>query len=164
LDHFNGLHIRDLSNDELAKQLMPQYLAAGVEPEMEFLTKIMPLIQTRLATLDDAPALTAFLFIDEIQIETEAIPGKGMDFKQTRNALEKSLELMEGLPAFEAELMDSPMRELADELGLKAGQLFTSLRNAVTGQQISPPLFESMELLGKERTFARINQAISKLS
>jgi glutamyl-tRNA synthetase len=164
LDHFNGLHIRDLSNDELAKQLLPQYLAAGVEPEMEILTKIMPLIQTRLATLDDAPALTAFLFKDEVNIDAEDIPGKGMDFDQTRNALEKSLELMKGLPAFEAELMDSPMRELAENLGLKAGQLFTSLRNAVTGQRISPPLFESMELLGKERTFARINQAIGKLS
>ena len=163
LDHFNGLHIRNLSAEELAQRLKPYYLAQDYHPTLEQLAEIVPLIQTRLATLDDAPELTAFLFKDSVDVAAEEIPGKGMDPSQTKFALESSLNLLKELP-FSAEAMDQPMRDLAEELGLKAGQLFTALRNAVTGQRISPPLFESMELLGQTETFKRLAAAITKLN
>ncbi len=163
LDHFNGLHIRAMSEENLAERLIPYFESAGIDTNVEVLLPMIPLIQNRMTTLDEGPQLTAFLFKDELQIEAEDLPGKNMSFEESVQALERCLSLLDSLAHFSAEEMDAPMRALAEELGLKAGQLFTLLRNAVTGQRISPPLFESMEILGKEKVFSRMELAIKRL-
>jgi len=142
---------------------MPYFESAEIQVSADDMRPIIPLIQSRMTTLDEGPVLTAFLFKDDIQITADELPGKNMSFVDSAQALEKSLSLLDALDQFSAEEMDTPMRALAEELGLKAGQLFTVIRNAVTGQKISPPLFESMELLGKEKVFSRMRGAVIKL-
>jgi glutamyl-tRNA synthetase len=163
LDHFNGLHIRKLSETELSQRLAPLFKDAGYDVTVEQLQKVAPLIQTRMATLDEGPQLAGFLFKDSIEVETEDFLGKNMTAEESMQAVKRSLKLLNSLSAFTAIEMEAPMRNLAEELGLKAGQLFGILRNAVTGQKVSPPLFESMELVGQEIVLQRLETAIQQL-
>lgn len=163
LDHFNGLHIRALPQAELAERLVPYFVKAGYGVKAGDLMPIVPIIQTRMTTLDEGPQLAGFFFKAEINPPTEMLIGKGLTAEASAGALRKALEIIEVLPEFTAASAEEPMRAVAEELGLKAGQLFTLLRNAVTGQEVSPPLFESMEIVGRETVMARLRSAISAL-
>lgn len=163
LDHFNGLHIRHLAEEELSERLVPYFRQAGFEVKSSDLTAITPLIQTRMTTLDEGPELAGFFFKDEVDVAAEDLVGNKMNVAESAEALRRAYGILEVLPTFDAESAEEPMRAVADELGLKAGQLFGILRNAVTGQRVSPPLFESMEIVGRERVLERIKQAIQAL-
>jgi glutamyl-tRNA synthetase len=78
-------------------------------------------------------------------------------------ALRRAREIVAGVDAFTSEALEGPLRELADELGIKAGALFGILRGAVTGQKVSPPLFETMVIMGRERTCKRIDLGVQAL-
>jgi glutamyl-tRNA synthetase len=127
------------------------------------LAKITPIIQTRMTSLDEGPQLAGFFFRDEINVTPESLVIRGLDATKSAAALRKALEILEVLPEFTAANAEEPMRAVAEELGLKAGQLFTVLRNAVTGQEVSPPLFESMEIVGREKVLARLRAALAAL-
>lgn len=163
LDHFNGLHIRALPAADLAARLVPYFKAAGYAVTAEQLAPIVPIIQTRMTTLDEGPELAGFFFKDKVEPPAEMLVGKDMTPAASAEALRKALAIIEGMPHFTAAAAEPPLRALAEELGLKAGQLFGILRNAVTGQEVSPPLFESMELVGRETVAARLQAAISRL-
>ena len=163
LDHFNGLHIRALPSKELAKRLLPYFEKAGIQVDAGQLAPIMPLIQTRMTTLDEGPGLAGFFFKEVNLPPVEMLVGKGMTAAASAAALRKATGILEVLPEFNAASAEEPMRAVADELGLKAGQLFGILRNVVTGQEISPPLFESMEIVGREKVLARLQAAIAAL-
>ncbi|MEX2160590.1 MAG: glutamate--tRNA ligase [Anaerolineales bacterium] len=163
LDHFNGLHIRALAQSELAKRLIPYFDKAGFKVDAAQLAPIVAIIQTRMATLDEGPELAGFFFKEEIAVPAEMLLGKGMTVAASIEAVRRALEIVESLPEFSATKIEEPMRALADDLGVKAGQLFGILRNAVTGQEVSPPLFESMEIVGRKKVVARLQAAISKL-
>jgi glutamyl-tRNA synthetase len=163
LDHFNGLHIRALNEKELAKRLMPYFEKAGYEVDPAVFAKIVPLIQTRVSTLDEAPEIAGFFFRPEVNVAAEGLVIKGKTAAESAEILRKALGILEVLPEFTAANAEEPMRAVAEELGIKAGQLFTALRNAVTGQEVSPPLFESMEIVGRETVLARLSAGIGKL-
>lgn len=163
LDHFNGLHIRALPQKELAKRLVPYFEKAGYSVDAGQLAPIIPIIQTRMTTLDEGPELAGFFFKEEIAPPVDMLIGKDMTVAQSAAAVRKAVEIIEVLPEFSAANAEAPMRAVADELGLKAGQFFGILRNAVTGQEISPPLFESMEIVGRETVLARLTRAVSEL-
>lgn len=163
LDHFNGLHIRAMSEKELMQRLLPYFDKLGYQVDPIILAKAIPLIQTRMATLDEGPELSGFLFKEEIGVPAEMMVGKNMTAAESAAALKKAASILEILPEFTAANAEEPMRAVAEELGLKAGQLFGILRNVVTGQEVSPPLFESMELVGREKVLARIKTAIGLL-
>jgi len=163
LDHFNGLHIRALSKKELAQRLIPYFEKAGYKLDAGQLDRIIPIIQTRMTTLDEAPELAGFFFKAEISPPVEMLIGKDMTAEQSAAAVRKAVEILEVLPEFNATNAEAPMRAVAEELGLKAGQFFGILRNAVTGQEISPPLFESMEIVGRDVVLARLKRAIGEL-
>jgi glutamyl-tRNA synthetase len=163
LDHFNGLHIRALPEAELAKRLLPYFEKAGFAVDAAKLAAIIPLIQTRMTTLDEGPELAGFFFRDKVDVPSEMLVGKNMTAADSAKALERAIALIEGLPALTAAAAEEPMRALAEELGLKAGQFFGILRNAVTGQEVSPPLFESMEIVGKETVLGRLQACIVAL-
>jgi len=163
LDHFNGLHIRAIDEVELAKRLTPLFQDAGYDISEDQLIAVSPIIHTRMATLDEGPQLAGFFFKESISVEAEDLVGKKMTSAESAAAIKRSLELLEALPSFSATEMEQPMRNLAEELGLKAGQLFGILRSAITGQRVSPPLFESMEIVGREKVLERINNAIKLL-
>ena len=97
-------------------------------------------------------------------LQREELIGKKMTSAESATAAKRSFDLLQGLDEINVEAAEEPMRALADELGLKPGQLFGILRVAVTGQRVSPPLFESMEILGKDRALRRIRRVIALLS
>lgn len=160
LDHFSGVHIRRLPIEELARRLKP-YLPQATD---EQLLQIVPLIRERLVTLDEAPEWVDFLFQDEVHPDPTALIGKGMNAEQAKQVLRRALEILEAFPELHAKEIEAPLRGLVEELGLNAGQVFGTLRVAVTGKTVSPPLLESIEVLGRERTLRRLRSALEKLS
>jgi glutamyl-tRNA synthetase len=162
-DHFNGLHIRNLEVSELAQRLRPFFESAGYKVDEEKLIKVTPLIQERIVTLDDAPIMGGFFFRETIQPATEDLVGKKMTPAESAAALRTAYDILVTLPMINQETAEEPLRTLAETLGISAGQLFGILRASVTGQTVSPPLFESMAVIGKEKVLERIQHAISIL-
>jgi glutamyl-tRNA synthetase len=164
LDHFNGLHIRSLSVADLTTRIKPYFLKAGYTVADETLGQITPIIQERLVTLDDAVEKAGFFFEDTVSPKPNELVGKNMTPLETRLAAIRAYEILLDLPVLSHHTAEAPLRALADDLGLKAGQLFGILRVAVTGQKVSPPLLESMEILGKDLVLQRLQNAISLLA
>ena len=164
LDYFNGLHIRSLELADLAKRIKPFFIKAGYAVDDDgLLLRIAPLLQERLQTLDEAVEKAAFFFGPEVNPRVEELVGKQMTLEESADVLEKMLTIIDPLPGFEAVILEAPMRELVETLGLKPGQVFGILRVAITGQTVSPPLFESMEIIGRETSLKRIREAIKIL-
>jgi glutamyl-tRNA synthetase len=163
LDHFNGLHIRKLEVNDLAERLKPFFETAGLRVEEEKLLQITPLLQNRIITLDDAPEMGGFFFKDDVNPSTEILVGQKLTPEQAVQIARSAFELLKDLSEITHETAEQPLRELAQELGLSAGQVFGVLRAAITGQTISPPLFESMAVIGKETVLKRIRKAVEML-
>lgn len=163
LDHFNGLHIRSLDRADLASRVKPYLEAAGYTVEQNRLLEVIPLIQERMVTLEDAPEVGGFFFQDEIIPDPADLVGKNMTPASSAAALQRAESLLDSLPEINHETAEEPLRALAEELDLKVGQLFGLLRVAVTGRTVSPPLLESMAVIGKETVLQRIRQAASTL-
>ena len=163
LDHFNGLHIRALPPQELAERLKPFFVKAGLTVDEAKLERIAPIIQERIGTLDEAPEIAGFFFEEDVQPVPEELIGKKMTAQESAKAARRAYQVLESLPEINVETAEGPLRALAEELGLKAGQLFGILRVAVTGQKVSPPLFESMAIVGKQKVLERIQEAIEIL-
>jgi glutamyl-tRNA synthetase len=136
---------------------------AGYEVDKEKLSQIVPLIQERIRTLEEAVEIAGFFFLEDLDVAPELLLGKNMTAAESANAARAALERIQSAPALESEAIETALRSLAEELGLKAGQLFGILRTAVTGQRISPPLIESMEVIGKDKVVERIQIAIDTL-
>ena len=168
LDWMNGVYLREMSIDDLAHALLAYWgRFPPVEipdlPEIAYLLKIVPLIQERIKTLAEAAPLVAFIFRDEIEYKQDALVQKGMDGDRTRDGLKAALASLSELDSFGASAIEGALRPLAEELGIKTGQLFGSLRVATSGQRVAPPLFETMEVLGRDRTLASIEKALTTL-
>jgi glutamyl-tRNA synthetase len=167
LEWMNGMYIRGLEVEDLTERLVP-FLSEDLEiPAAELrsnpaLPVMVPLIRERIKTLADAAELVDFAFLPEIEYDPQMLVAKGLDAAGSLAALEATHRLLAELPFSEAE-MEPPMRQLAENLGLKAGQLFGILRVAVTGKNVAPPLFGSLVALGRERTLDRIVKAEAAL-
>jgi glutamyl-tRNA synthetase len=164
LEAINGDKIRALTLDDFATWTIPFLKKAGViegrDEEIALVMKALPLIQERIVKLDEAPALLKFLFIKNFAVDPEAAP-KIAD-EPAKDILKRSLKELEVLETWSHESIEAALRaSLIEELGLKPRIAFTALRIATTGSTISPPLFESMELLGKQACLDRINSALS---
>lgn len=163
LDHFNGLHIRSLGISDLAQRIEPFFTAAGYQADMGTLLKIAPIIQERMATLDEAPVLAGFFFRENIEVNPQDLVAKGLTARQSTDAASAAYEVVQHAPDMSVTNVEPPMRDLLDKLGMSAGQVFGIMREAVTGQRVSPPLFESMEIIGKEKVIERMEKAIELL-
>jgi len=163
LDHFNGLHIRSFSDEEFANRITPYFIQAGIKTDPGSLLKIAPILKERVATLDDAIEMAGFFFKDEVHPNTDELPGKGMSIDQTIEVLKNTQSLLSSFKKISVADVEPVMREYVEQSGLSAGQVFGILRVAVTGQRISPPLFESMEIIGREKVLERIVKAIKLL-
>ncbi|NIM94389.1 MAG: glutamate--tRNA ligase [Anaerolineales bacterium] len=163
LDHFNGIHLRQLSQEELANRVRPFFEDSGYEVDDEKLILIIPIIQERIRTLEEAVEMAGFFFEEEVRPEPNELIGKNMSAAESAAAAERAANVIRDLPSMNHDIVDPLLRDLASELGLKAGQLFGILRVAVTGQKVSPPLFESMEIIGKSTVLSRIENAIDIL-
>ncbi len=163
LDHFNATHIRLLAADDLAARLKPYFLRAGLPVRDEILRAMIPLIRERLTTLDDCVEFGGFFFKEEVSPAPEALIVKGLDAKRAAEMARRSYEILAALPEWTHAAAEPPMRAYVEESGLKPNQVFGILRVAVTGQTVSPPLFESMEIIGRETCLRRIQKAIETL-
>jgi glutamyl-tRNA synthetase len=154
-ESINGDHIRLLAVDELANRLEP-YMGNLVQTEIErnLLARATPLVQERMQLLGEAPALLSFLFTpdNDIQIDADAMPGA-----EAAPILDAASAALDGLDDWTHATIEDTLRVvLIDGLELKPRIAFGALRTAISGKRISPPLFESMELLGKDSTLARL--------
>ncbi len=128
------------------------------------LLKVTPLIRERLVTLDDSLAFAGFFFKDDGRTESlEDLIANGLNAKQSVEIARKRLEILSSLPELSHPVAEPPMREYVEKSGWSANQVFGILRVAVTGQKVSPPLFESMEIIGKEKVLERLQKAIDFL-
>ncbi|CAN2187619.1 GlnS Glutamyl- and glutaminyl-tRNA synthetases [Candidatus Nanopelagicaceae bacterium] len=164
LEAINGDKIRALPLEEFAKWTIPFLKKAAViegsDDEIALVMKALPLIQERIVKLDEAPALLKFLFVKNFAVDPEAAP-KIAD-SAAKDILKRSLKDLESLDSWSHESIEAALRaSLIEELGLKPRIAFTALRIATTGSTISPPLFESMELLGKQACLDRITSALA---
>ncbi len=163
LDYFNGLHIRNLSDAELARRVKPFLEQEGYQPSLEVLEKIAPILKERLPTLDEVVPMAGFFFKKDIDYSVEDLIQKGLDRGICADLLATIYDVLNKLTMIEKETAEPSLRELVEKSGFSAGQIFGLLRVAVTGQRVSPPLFESMEVIGKDNVLTRIKMALKKL-
>ena len=159
----NAEHLRALSVEDLSARLLPIVQAAGYSVDAAKMLRITPLIRERIRLLNDVLTTADFFLVDQLPPydPAELIPQKG-DLAMARRALEKAREVLAGVE-FKHDPLDQTLRAAAQELGLKAGQMFQPIRVAVCGRKNAPPLFETLEVLGREKTLGRIEQAIQKI-
>jgi len=169
----NAAHLRLLAPEDFRGRLVPYLHAAGVVPadsfadlsaaHQELLTVAAPLVQERMTLLGEAPGMLGFLFVDDdaVQVEEDA---RGALRPEAADVLDRSIEVLSGLADFSPESQQEALRAvLVDEMGIKPRFAFAPLRVAVTGRRVSPPLFESMEILGKESTLTRLRALRAQL-
>ncbi len=154
-ESINGDHIRLLNADDFAARLEP-YLAGLVETDAdrELLRRAAPYVQERMQLLGEARDLLGFLFTSDadLVVEADAMPGAGAE-----SVLDAAATVLTQLPEWTTAAIEAELRtHLIDGMGLKPRDAFGALRSAISGRRISPPLFESMELLGRESTLARV--------
>ena len=163
LEAINGDKIRALTIDEFLDWSLPFLTKAGVvsgsADEIALVKLALPLIQERIIMLSEVPAMLKFLFVKNFAVEADSVAKITDD--ASKQVLERSLKELEPLATWTHESIEAALRSsLIEEMGLKPRIAFGAVRIATTGSTISPPLFESMELLGKEASLARIRAGL----
>ena len=160
----NAETIRGLAIDDLSQRLLPIVHESGFNIAPERMLRITPLIRERIKLLRDVLTAADFFFVDQLPPydPAELVPQKG-DAAMALKVLQKAQTVLPGVE-FKHDPLDQSLRAAAQELGVKAGQMFQPIRVAVCGRKNAPPLFETLEVLGKETAVNRIYLAIKKLS
>jgi glutamyl-tRNA synthetase len=160
----NAEHIRTMPVEELAARLLPFASAAGFRAEPGKMRQVTPLIQERIKLLRDVATVADFFFVDELPPydTAELIPQKG-DAALALAVLRRAREILAATD-FNHQALDAALRAAAQDLKVKTGQMFQPIRVAVCGRKNAPPLFETLEVLGRETCLKRIDKAIEKLN
>jgi glutamyl-tRNA synthetase len=155
----NAEHIRALTIEALSARLLPIVRGTGYEIDAARMLRITPLIQERIKLLRDVLTAADFFFVKELPPydPAELIPQKG-DAAMALKVLQRAREVL-AHTEFTHDALDHALRAAAQELGIKAGQMFQPIRVAVCGRKNAPPLFETLEVLGKDTSLARIERA-----
>jgi glutamyl-tRNA synthetase len=168
LDWMNGVYLRGLSSEEFTRRAMP-FLGRDLPTEInrpldsDYIRHIGPLVQERARTLAEVPQLSEFFFAAELEYDVGLLLGK-IDKTEAIKSLQASVAKIDGLKDWDAASLEAIFRPLAEELKLKTSVFFGLVRVAVTGRTAAPPLFQTMEILGKERCLKRLRAALDKLS
>src|SRR5262245_57167172 len=149
LDWMNGVYLRELPPDEYADRLVAYLRGRGYDWDEAIARKAAPLVQEKIARLDEFPGFAGFFFGD-VEPDPALLDGA---------VLEPAERTLADVEPFDAETIEAQLRELAERLELKPREAFQPIRVAVTGSKVSPGLFESIELLGREQTLERIRNA-----
>lgn len=164
-DSINASHIRLLSDSEFLDRTLPYLVSAGVLPakpndaQLETLSKALPLVKERITVLSEASGMLGFLFTDELTFEPEALAQLPA---QAGEIAAKAIEALAAVADFSTESIQQALSEaLIEKAGLKPRDAFAVVRVAVSGRRVTPPLFECLEILGKDRSVARL-EAFSK--
>jgi glutamyl-tRNA synthetase len=149
--------------EDLSARLLPIVCGAGFNATPGKMLRVTPLIRERIKLLRDVLTAADFFFVDQLPPydPAELIPQKG-DMAMALRVLTRAREVLANVE-FKHDPLDQALRAAAQELGVKAGQMFQPIRVAVCGRKNAPPLFETLEVLGRETTLARIEQALQKI-
>ena len=167
LSWLNGIYIRKMAPAEFAQRALP-FLERDLPEQAarpissDYAAEVMPLIQERVKVFKEVAPLCYYFFIEDLNYDPKLLVGKDMTPESTANGLKVAKQRLDKA-VFQSAELETLLRPLATELGLKTGQLFGALRTAVSGETATPPLFQMMEVIGKERCLRRIDQALSKL-
>jgi glutamyl-tRNA synthetase len=170
LNKFNGIYIRQMSAAELTERILP-YLQRDnllsdpmTDEQRSYIEQLVPLIQERLVVLSEAPELLRLFFHAPASYDPALLVPKKLDAATTQQALATAIGALRDLESWSVEALEARLRALAEELGLKVGDLFMALRVGATGSKVSPPLFETMHALGRDETLARLERAAATLA
>ena len=160
----NAEHIRGLAIEDLSRRLLPIVQEAFPTATAAKVLQVTPLIRERIKLLRDVLTAADFFFVEQLPgyDPAELIPQKG-DAPMALKVLQKAQAVLPNVE-FKHDPLDEALRAAAQELGIKAGQMFQPIRVAVCGRKNAPPLFETLEVLGKETTLVRIGQALLKIN
>lgn len=160
LTWLNGLYIREQGTEALAKKLLDETFT------VERLRELLPLVYERIDKLDDFIDHTSFFFTGDVLYDesaTQALVPKKRERKDIIKALQEVAERVDAMPVLDVESVEAMLRGLCEEIEWKAKELFMPVRVAVTGRKATPPLFETMAALGKERCRRRLRTAVAHL-
>lgn len=171
----NGVYLRQLAGDDLVARALPfleRPAAEGGLPDhvarpldRAYVGRVVRLDQERMKVLSEAPTLTSYFFEDgALEYPAEWLIGKGLDGAGAHRALTRAAAIIAALDPWEPATLEAPLRALAEELGLKPGPLFMGIRVAVTGRKETPPLFETLDILGRARAVFRLQDALARLA
>ncbi|HEY8735514.1 MAG TPA: glutamate--tRNA ligase [Candidatus Dormibacteraeota bacterium] len=155
LDWLNGQFIRRLQPEELARRIAERMPGVTVDE----LVPLVPLIQERLRTMNEAREMLQFFFEEPADYAQKQMVPKARDRAQTAAALAEVVAALESVPDWTVEAVEPALRSTAERLGWPAKDLFMTLRVAITGRTVTPPLIESMARLGKSRVLSRLERA-----
>lgn len=160
LSWMNGQYIKELDIGQLTDLLLPLLTKKGYKySHRKWLQDVVKLFQERIRTLNDFTEFARFFFVKELDYEPKA-KKKYLEREEAKENLGRLIDEFKKLEKFDALAIENCMRSLAERLGIKAAKLIHPARVALTGTAVSPPLFETIVLLGKETTLERLNQAI----
>ena len=158
LEWMNGHYLRAMSPDEYAQTLVDYLRETGYDWDEALIRRAAPLVQEKISTLGQFPRFAGFFFTDDVEPDERA--AKTLATETAGAVVAQARQRLAGLEPFSAERIEQELRALCDELGLKPRDGLQPIRAAVTGSTVSPGLFESIELLGRERTLARLDASI----
>ena len=170
LDWFNGVYIREKTPEELYELLLPYLAAQGFVPPEEpdryrdYILEIIPLIQERLKHLGEIRNQIFYFFDDLYEVpKMELLVPKKLVSSDAARILEETISAVRTIERFEDNEIEQALRSLVETLQYKTGQVFMTIRIAVTGITVSPGLFETMKVLGKERVLGRLKNSLDRL-
>lgn len=163
LNWMNGKYIRDLSDDDFIMRVKPFYEKAGIHFDEISVRALAPALKERAKNLKEIPPMTEFLASDNQMREWESVIKKDVTKEKVAEILGVALEVLSGCPEWKHTPLDAALRTKAESLGIKVGQFFAPIRIATMFKAQTPPLFESLEVLGREKTITRIKAAILEL-
>jgi glutamyl-tRNA synthetase len=162
----NATHLRALDPEDLTQRMVPYLQAADLlgenpaDEQLATLAEAAPLVHERMTTLAESVEMLGFLFVDESRFERDPADAEKLLNDDGRAVVKAAHEALAVLASWDTESIDAALRKaLVEELGIKPRNAFGPVRVAVTGRRVSPPLFESLELLGRERSLARLQSA-----
>jgi glutamyl-tRNA synthetase len=164
LDWFNGIWIRSLSPEDLARRMRPflgEHAAGTQDPTLE---AIAALLQERLPRLADARDQAEYFFTDHLDYDPALLLQRGMSREQALHTLSRAATVAAQVEPFTPDTLEPAIDALTQELGLRRVQIFMSIRVACTGREASPPLFGTMAVLGRERVVTRLHEAVARLT
>ena len=164
LDHFNKLHIKSLSDRELAERIFPYFEKNSINASVDELEKISPALKERLITLDDSVKLCEFLFKEKIDHEIKDLMIRDLSLEKSKEISGEVVGLIKSIDEWTLESIENKVITYMEKEGLDPKQLYSYLREAISGQRVTPPLFDCMLVLGKERTINRLEESQGMLS
>ncbi len=162
----NATHLRRLGVGDLTERLVPSLQAAGVLPDevsdaqRALLAEAAPLVHERMTVLGEAADMLGFLFVDDASFSRDETDSAKLLDETGRGVVKAAHDALADLSSWDTDSIDAALRTaLVEDLGLKPRNAFGPVRVAITGRRVSPPLFESLELLGRDRSLARLADA-----